>query len=122
MRHKLELQELLLVGFHRKEEKNELMEKSKELRNTEFKEVSIVPDLTQQQRKEEAEMVRESERRNETRTAEEVAKNLEWMVAGRKGEKRLFKGPARQWGGEMRGRGRGMWRGGVERGGTGRGG
>ena len=122
MRHKLELQELLLVGFHRKEEKNELMEKSKELRNTEFQEVSIVPDLTQQQRKEEAEMVRESERRNETRTAEEVAKNLEWMVAGRKGEKRLFKGTARQWGGEMRGRGRGMWRGGAERGGTGRGG
>ena len=82
----------MLVGFHRKEDKNELMEKAKDLRKTEFKEVTIVPDLTQQQRKEE-------------------------MVVGRKGEKRLVKGPARQWGGEMRGRG--AWRGGAGRGGRG---
>ena len=110
----------MLVGFHKKEDKNELMEKAKELWNTEFKKVTVVPDLTQQQRREEVEMVREAERRNGTRTPEEVAKNLEWMVVGRKGEKRLFKGTARQWGGEMRGRG--MLRGGAERGGTGRGG
>ena len=107
----------MLVGFHKKEDKNELMEKAKELWNTEFKKVTVVPDLTQQQRREEVEMVREAERRNGTRTPEEVAKNLEWMVVGRKGEKRLFKGTARQWGGEMRGRG--MWRGGAERGGRG---
>ena len=109
----------MLIGFHRKEDKNELMEKAKDLRKTEFKEVTIVPDLTQQQRKEEMEMTKEAERRNMTRTEEEMAKNLEWMVVGRKGEKRLVKGPARQWGGEMRGRG--AWRGGAGRG-AGRGG
>ena len=70
----------MLVGFHTKEDKNELMEKAKDLRKTEFKEVTIVPDLTQQQRKEEMEMTKEAERRNMTRTEEEMAKNLEWMV------------------------------------------
>ena len=113
----------MLVGFHRKEDRNELMEKAKELRHTDFKEVTIVPDMTPHQRKEETEMAKEAERRNETRTEEERSKNVEWMVVGRKGEKRLIKGVARQWGGEMRGRG--TWRtergGGTVRGGRGRG-
>ena len=61
----------MLVGFHRKEDRNELMEKAKELRHTDFKEVTIVPDMTPHQRKEETEMAKEAERRNETRTEEE---------------------------------------------------
>ena len=61
----------MLVGFHRKEDRNELMEKAKELQHTDFKEVTIVPDMTPHQRKEETEMAKEAERRNETRTEEE---------------------------------------------------
>lgn len=109
----------MLVGFHKKEDKSELMEKARQLRNTIFKEVTIVPDITPQQRKEEADMGREAERRNETRTEEERSKNVEWMVVGKKGEKRLIKGVPRQWGEGMRGRGGGVWRGGAERGGRG---
>ena len=65
----------MLVGFHRKEDRNELMEKAKELQHTDFKEVTIVPDMTPHQRKEETEMAREADRRNETRTEEDRAKN-----------------------------------------------
>ena len=109
----------MVVGFWRESTKEEIIEKARELRNTNFTEVGIVPDLTQEQRKEEEAMVGEVEKRNEKRTEEDRAKNLEWIVVGKKGEKRIIKGVARQWGGtqtggQSRGRGGnggGEWRG-----------
>ena len=40
------------------------MEAARKLKNTEYREVSIVPDMTVQQRREEQSMVEEVERRN----------------------------------------------------------
>jgi hypothetical protein len=46
-----------------------------------------VPDLTQEQRKDEAAMLKEAEERNGCLSEEEKAKNLEWMVVGARGER-----------------------------------
>ena len=44
--------------------KRKLLESARELKNTEYKEVGIVPNLTVQQRREEMSMIEEAERRN----------------------------------------------------------
>ena len=92
----------MIVGFLREHQKEDLLDKARELKNTPFEEIGIMPDLTQEQRRDEGDMLKEAERRNGNLNAEEKAKNLKWMVVGRKGEKRIIKG--------------------IERGGTGRGG
>jgi hypothetical protein len=47
----------LVVGLKREAQKEDLLEQAKHLRSTQFAEVVIIPDLTQEQRKEEADMV-----------------------------------------------------------------
>ena len=100
----------MIVGFMREYQKEDLLDKARELQNTPFSDIGVLPDLTPEQRKDEADMVREAERRNGQLTAEDKAKNLAWGVVGKRGEKRLLKGVERE-----RGRG-GPWRG-VQRGG-----
>jgi hypothetical protein len=85
----------LIVGFRREWQKEDVLENAKHLRNTPFADTVIVPDLTQEQRKEEAEMISEAERRNQELTQEDKAKNLEWMVVGARGERRIVKGQVR---------------------------
>ena len=72
------------------------MERARDLRSTNFAEIGVAHDLTQEQRKDEAEMSKEVDRKNEERTADDKAKNLEWMVVGKKGEKRMIKGVPRR--------------------------
>jgi hypothetical protein len=85
----------LVVGFRREEQKEDILENARKLRDTQFSEVMIIPDLTPEQRKEEADMVAEAERRNRELTEEDAAKNLEWMAVGARGERRLIKGVKR---------------------------
>jgi hypothetical protein len=85
----------LVVGLKKEWQKEDLMEKAKHLKNTHFPDVMIVPDLTKEQRKEEAAMTTEAEKRNENLSEEDRAKNLQWMVVGMRGEKRLVKGLTR---------------------------
>lgn len=65
--------------------------------------VSVAADLTREQRREEADLVKEAEKRNEERNEEDKSKNLQWLVVGRKGEKRLLKGVDRGRGGHLTG-------------------
>jgi hypothetical protein len=81
----------LVVGFRRESQREDLLEKAKELKDTNFAEIMIIPDLTQEQRREEAEMVTEAVRRNAELSEEDKAKNLEWSVMGARGERRLVK-------------------------------
>jgi hypothetical protein len=98
----------MVVGLRREWQKEDLLESAKNLRGTQFADVSIIPDLTQEQRKEEAEMNSEVEKRNRELSQEDRAKNLEWMVVGARGERRMVKGTARvRGGGPVRGRGGG---------------
>ena len=92
----------LIVGFYREFMKEDLLDKARDLRDTAFAEVGILPDLTQEQRRDEADLAKEAEKRNVNLNAEDRSKNLMWMVVGRKGEKRLLKGVDR--GGSSRGR------------------
>jgi hypothetical protein len=85
----------LIVEFRREAQKEDLLDRARDLRDTDFADMVIIPDLTHEQRKEEAELVREAERRNSSLTQDEVAKNLEWSVVRARGERRLVKGVAR---------------------------
>jgi hypothetical protein len=58
-----------------------------------LREVTIVPDLTQRQRKEEQEKVMETKRKNLTRSEAEVSKNLFYKVVGKKGARREILAP-----------------------------
>ena len=57
--------------------------------------VTIVPDLTKTQRKGEMRLREEAERRNQDLTEEERERNLQWIVVGSRGEKRIIKGTER---------------------------
>jgi hypothetical protein len=85
----------MIVGLKKEWQREDILERAKHLKDTHFSEVVIVPDLTKEQRKEEAAMNGEAERRNSELTEEEKAKNLEWMVVGARGERRIVKGVAR---------------------------
>ena len=102
--------------------KDRILDVARNLRDTAYHEVGIVPDLTVQQRKEEQQMGEEADRRNEEDlTEEDVAKNLKWLLVGPRGEKRLIKGVPREQPQSWRGTGR-VNRGVLRGGGRGRGG
>ena len=66
---------------------------NQDLRGTEyFSDITIGPDLTKQQRKEEAETRKEMEARNAKLSEDDKAKNLVWRMVGPRGERRLIKG------------------------------
>jgi hypothetical protein len=96
----------LIVGLKREWQKEDLLENAKQLRNTQYSDVAIVPDLTREQRKEEADMISEVEKRNSELSEEDKAKNLEWVVVGARGERRIVKGAARARGAAAPPRGR----------------
>jgi len=81
----------MVVGFGKEDQKEELLEKARNLRMTGFSAVGVSPDLTEEQRRDEGDLAKEAERRNRERTEEDRSKNLVWMLVGQKGERRLIK-------------------------------
>jgi hypothetical protein len=98
----------LIVVMKKENAKLTVLEAAKNLKNSAYSEVSIVPDLTPQQRQEEIDLGGEAERRNRDElTEEDKQKNLSWQVVGQRGAKRLIKTVTRQrpeW--QLRGAGR----------------
>lgn len=86
----------MVVGLKSEEEKRHVLDCARTLKDTTFDYISIVPDLTLRQRREETELEKEAERRNKNLTEEDRSKNWKWLVVGRKGEKRLIKGTPRE--------------------------
>jgi hypothetical protein len=114
----------LIVGFYMEWSKEIVLKHTKRLMGSEMNEVTIVPDLTDKQRKAEKELEGEAERRNREELSEDdVTKNLTWKVVGKKGQKRLMKSynNVAGYGGEWT-RGRGAGQPGLARAGLGRGG
>ena len=115
----------LVVIMRTEELKRNILEKARNLRDTVYQEVGIVPDLTVKQRREEQSMAEEVEKKNEQElTEEDRAKNLQWLLVGPRGAKKIIKGVPREYqerrgpGGSRggtgpRGRGRPRTRGGV---------
>lgn len=81
----------MIVGFHSDETRRRVLSGARELQATFFKDVSIVPDLTKRQRDDEEELKNLASRRNNELTEDDRAKNLEWLVVGMRGERRLIK-------------------------------
>jgi hypothetical protein len=82
----------IVIGVRTEEERRIILERARDLRGGRFDNVSIVPDLTRMQRRGEDRLSEEAARRNSSLPADDVAKNLRWLVVGRRGEKRLIKG------------------------------
>jgi hypothetical protein len=85
----------MVIGLENEEEKRHLLGRARELKNTKYSDISIVPDLTRKQRNREARMKEEAEEKNKGLTEEEKSRNIKWMVVGRRGEKRIIKGVER---------------------------
>ena len=98
----------MVIGLYSEGDKRHVLEKSRDLRNTMYEPVSVVPDLTRSQRQGEKRLREEADRRNQELPAEDRDKNLKWIVVGSRGEKRIIKGTEREdYGGSSRGGGRG---------------
>ena len=83
----------LIVGLYNERDRALLL--SLDTRGTEVSDVNFGPDLTKEQRKEEADMKKEMEDKNNALTVDEKAKNLAWRLVGPRGERRLIKGTMR---------------------------
>jgi len=70
--------------------KDYILANSRELAKTKFNHISIIPDLTQQQRREEDRMRKLADKRNSEMDPEE-ALNWEWVTVGIRGERELIK-------------------------------
>jgi hypothetical protein len=86
----------IVVGLENEEEKRHILARARDLRETAYQDISIVPDLTRKQRRREAKMKEEAEEKNKDLTAEDIRRNVKWIVVGRRGEKRLIKGVERE--------------------------
>ena len=86
----------LLVGLDSVQAKDSILEKSHILsrsRHEALREVTIVPDLTSRQRKDELEKTVEVKGKNLSRSQDEQSKNLFYKVVGRKGARREILAP-----------------------------
>lgn len=82
----------LLVGLKREADKDMILANAKHLNATHFRNISVVPDLTRKQREADDNTRREADRKNkEELTAEDKAKNMQWVAVGRKGARRVVK-------------------------------
>ncbi len=81
----------LLVGLNDENMKNTILKQAKRLAGTPFGKVSIAPDLTQRQREADEGLREEAASRNNSLTQQDRAKNLKWVVVGRKGMRKLVK-------------------------------
>ena len=86
----------MIVGLFREYQKEDILDGARELRNTPLADVGIMPDLTQEQRRDEGELIQEAVRRNEEMSEEDKAKNWFWRAVGRRGEKRLVRELAKE--------------------------
>lgn len=86
----------MIIGLGNFSYRQQILSRAPELRHTQYKEVGIVPDLTAEQRKEEAELRNEAESRNRDLSEEDKSKNLCWLVVGKRGMRRLIKGIMRE--------------------------
>ena len=80
-----------------------ILDNARKLANSSFNSISIIPDLTQDQRKEEEKLRKTADKRNRELDPAE-ALNWEWVLIGMRGDRRLIKRRIIQNGGTERGR------------------
>lgn len=80
----------MLIGLKDEQVKTKILQNAKNLFNSQLKDVSIVPDLTNKQRKDEQRMRQEVEDRNKELSQEESL-NYEWRLIGTRGSRQVLK-------------------------------
>jgi hypothetical protein len=103
----------MVVVMNQEASRTAILAATGKLRSTKYSDISIVPDLTQQQRQEEAGLTAEAERKNrEELTEDDQQKNLTWQVVGQRGARKIIKARTRTEQSQRGGRGtRGAMRG-----------
>ena len=82
----------LLIGLKKEDDKAMILSGSSKLARSNFKEISVVPDLTKKQREMDDNTRKEAERKNrEELTDEERSKNMRWVAVGKKGARKIVK-------------------------------
>lgn len=82
----------LLVVLKSEQDRTAILANSHQLALSRLNEVSVVPDLTKQQREADEDLRREAARRNREELSEEdKAKNMRWVTVGRKGMRKIIK-------------------------------
>ena len=85
----------LVLGLTTEDMKEHVLAKARGLQGTSYDSVSVVPDLTKNQREQEADLKMDADERNKNLNEDDMKNNLRWIVVGRRGEKRLIKGVER---------------------------
>ena len=82
----------LIIGLLDIKHRENILANSRKLgeKDSRFYKVSIIPDLTPIQRKEESDLRAEAEKKNSLMTAEE-ASNYEWVLVGQRGKRKIIK-------------------------------
>ena len=83
----------LQIGFKKNGDKSRIMDKASRLSEKEdpWKNVNIGHDLTTLQRKEEAKLMEEADKKNAEMSDDEKTKNGTFLVVGRRGERRMIR-------------------------------
>ena len=98
------------ISFRCKEKRELVFDKARNIPSSVFHEISIVPDLTDQQREEDKALMTEAEKRNDE-LSEEDRLNFEYRCQGRRGERTIVKAKVSRFRGRGGQRGRGAPRG-----------
>jgi hypothetical protein len=86
----------MVVVMNQEASRTAILAATGRLRSTNYSDISIVPDLTQQQRQEEAGLTAEAERKNRDElTEDDQQKNLTWQVVGQHGARKIIKARTR---------------------------
>ena len=80
----------LIIGLRKDATAEMILSNCRNLRNSDYNFISVVPDLTHRQRQEEDQMRQEVNRKNEERTEEE-SENWEWKMLGPRGQRKIVK-------------------------------
>lgn len=88
----------IILSLHDRGARDYIISNSRMLANSNFKNISIIPDLTPKQRKEEERLRKTAEMRNKDMGKEE-SENWEWVLVGIRGQRKLIKKKINQFGG-----------------------
>lgn len=80
----------ILIGFRNLDVRDNILQVSRNLSKTKYKDVSIIPDLTKRQRQQETDMRKEVDKRNSD-LSEEDALNWIWKMVGMRGQRKIIK-------------------------------
>ena len=81
-----------IIGLRKDTTAKMILSNCRNLLNSDYEFISVVPDRTHRRRQEEDQMIQEMNSKNEERTVEE-SENWEWKMLGPRGQRKIVKSP-----------------------------